>query len=355
VIPDSPHVAVDVVVLGAGPAGTAAAIACLERGLRVHLVEQSPFPRSVPGETLHPGAVPVLEHLGVWRDLERLTTVRPAGHWVQWNARPRLNRYSGAPDDPWRGCQVMRSDLDMALLQRALTLGAGVWQPCRPRRVIVSDGRVSGLVTSHGVLTSRWVVDATGKAAWLARRLRLAVERHSPPLVSAYGYVAAPRRPYVPLPRLRADAGGWTWAARVSPTVDAWVRTSPADRRPPRGWVPSDLARRRVLTPARFVDVTWRVLMRPAGPGYFVAGDSAAVLDPARSSGVLNALVSGTLAGTCLASILTSGADERAACAAYTHYVHTSFSNDARALGALYSMFPWWPVAEPALGGYAWH
>ncbi|CAA9514798.1 MAG: hypothetical protein AVDCRST_MAG67-3023, partial [uncultured Solirubrobacteraceae bacterium] len=59
----------DVAIVGTGPAGAAAAIACARSGLRVALLERSRLPRERPGETLHPGVEAPLRELGV---LERV-------------------------------------------------------------------------------------------------------------------------------------------------------------------------------------------------------------------------------------------------------------------------------------------
>ena len=54
-------------MIGAGPAGSAAALAALGRGLAVTLYDKSAFPRhKVCGEFLSPEIEPVLRHLGVW-------------------------------------------------------------------------------------------------------------------------------------------------------------------------------------------------------------------------------------------------------------------------------------------------
>lgn len=335
----------DVVVLGAGPAGAALAIDCLSRQLRVLMLEPCAYPRATPGETLHPGAETVLAHLGVWDDVRRCAVIRPEGIMVKWGTPERLERYGGAPSRPWRGCQIARSDLDLSLLGRARSLGAVVWQPCRPIRLLTEGARICGVVTTRGEIRARWVVDATGRAAWLVRRLRLEASLCSVPLVAAYGYVEAAASSS-DVPRVSADPDGWTWQARISPGAEAWVRTTPAAAHPSRHWVPAALRARRVLAPARFVDVGWRVVVRPAGPGYLVVGDAAARLDPARSSGVLKAMVSGITSAACLTSILLDGAVEANAMAAYTRYVHASFSSDARALSQSYAVFPWWTPFE---------
>lgn len=66
-------------ILGGGPAGAAAAIAARREGAEARLVERSAFPRhKVCGEFLSPEIVPLLERLGVWRNMldERPSIVR---------------------------------------------------------------------------------------------------------------------------------------------------------------------------------------------------------------------------------------------------------------------------------------
>src|SRR2546430_17263348 len=56
----------DVAVLGAGPAGAAAALFAARRGLRVIVVDKQDFPRDKPcGEGLMPGGRPALRELGL--------------------------------------------------------------------------------------------------------------------------------------------------------------------------------------------------------------------------------------------------------------------------------------------------
>jgi 2-polyprenyl-6-methoxyphenol hydroxylase-like FAD-dependent oxidoreductase len=70
----------DVLVIGAGPAGTAAASALVERGLRVAILEKDSTARAKPGEVLTPNAIPILSRLGlldiVEADVSRLSSPR---------------------------------------------------------------------------------------------------------------------------------------------------------------------------------------------------------------------------------------------------------------------------------------
>jgi flavin-dependent dehydrogenase len=281
-------------------------------------------------------------------------TIRPSGYLVRCARDSRIARYGGPTRRPWRACQLPRAALDMVLLDRARALGAQVSQPCRPHGVLLADGRVRGVITSEGTVDARVVVDATGRSAWLARRLGLAFEQHSPRLLASYGYVESVRAGRPRRPRFMADSAGWTWSSQISSQVEAWVRTTrPADR-PPTGWAPA-WCEGRAMGPTRYADATWRLVASPAGPGYLIAGDSAAVLDPARSSGVLNALVSGTVAATTIGLIGAGGVGERDAHTAYTEYVRCSFLKDASSLSSWYSAFPWWSTAQQTTGAGTWH
>ena len=78
----------DVAIIGGGPAGSATAIACARRGLRVVLCERSPSGRDRPGETLHPGIAPPARGTGVASALAR-------SHWC--TSRRNMDRMGWPP------------------------------------------------------------------------------------------------------------------------------------------------------------------------------------------------------------------------------------------------------------------
>src|SRR5438552_7770760 len=158
----------DVVVLGAGPAGSATAITCAKAGLCVALLEREEFPRAAPGETLHPGVLPLLRRLGVENDVLAAGFVRHEGHFVTWNGPRHFVPFGRDSHGPWQGLQAWRPDFDNILLAHARRLGVKIWQPCRAHRVIVENEQVAGIETSSGLVGATYVVDATGRRSWLA-------------------------------------------------------------------------------------------------------------------------------------------------------------------------------------------
>lgn len=125
-----------VCILGGGPAGSCAAIAALRSGANVQIIERSRFPRhKVCGEFLSPGVEPVLRKLGLWSEFEQLqpATIRRMSIHVGGV------RKSSALPEPAFG--LSRFAFDRWLWNTALKRGAQVVDTGSPH--IVTTGRSS--------------------------------------------------------------------------------------------------------------------------------------------------------------------------------------------------------------------
>ncbi len=106
-------------IIGAGPAGSAAAIAALLQGAHVDLIEKSKFPRhKVCGEFLSPEIVPILERLGVWESFQSQVPARIHRMELHFGGKPKIARLP----EPAYG--LSRYQYDQLLYSRALELGA---------------------------------------------------------------------------------------------------------------------------------------------------------------------------------------------------------------------------------------
>ncbi len=329
------YVDADVVVVGGGPAGSAAAIACATRGLGVILCERERIFRERPGETLHPGAEPLVAQLGLADRLAPFVHARHPGIWVDWNGKRRFEAFGADARGPWSGFHVWRADFDDMLLARAKEVGVEVRRPCGVSGVIAAAGEMCGVETARGPVAARVIVDASGRARWLGRALDVASCVRSPRLVARYGYAEGfcPSRDDAPM--IKGDASGWTWTARVRDGTYQWTRLSLRSR-PDANWMPEEFRGLRPRAASRGADVTWRIAERVARPGWFMVGDAAATLDPSSAHGVLKALMSGLAAGHLIAGALGGKLPPEAAALAYCQWLGGWFERDVAELVKFY-------------------
>ena len=179
----------DVLVVGAGPAGSAAALTLARAGLDVVLIDQHRFPRDkVCGDGLIPDAHNALRKLGVLDAV--MAQAQPAGHVGCVGPR------GGRIDVPGNLAVLPRKQLDDILCRAAVAAGARMYAPLRfvapieegeePRGVVVGARLLHGDATRE--VRARWVLLATGAVpqALLAAGMS---ERHTPSGVALRGYV----------------------------------------------------------------------------------------------------------------------------------------------------------------------
>lgn len=314
----------DAIVIGGGPAGSAAALTCRQHGLRTLVVEADASPRERPGETLHPGIESIFRKLGVFTQVEAAGFLRHTGHYVHRNAQTVFQPYGSDRRGQWSGFQATRSELDCILLKQASATGAEVRRPMRALDLLVEGGRLAGVRTSGGEFRASWLVDAAGPGHWVQRQLGLPLLQVSDPLIARFGWSTRDHTA-TGTPEFHVLGCGWRWEAQVQTGRRAWVSL--------------ELNQPAKTQAAHARDVTWRMVRPCAGRGYFLAGDAAYVLDPASSHGVLKALMSGMLAANAISEIMQKHVDERAVCASYRAWMENWFCSDAMALVKLYSEF----------------
>jgi len=315
----------DVLVMGAGPAGSAAAIRAARKGLKVALVERAAFPRDLPGEALLPEVEGLFRKLGVIKRVADAPFIRSPG-WILESKRRHVILFNNGSRLRF-GYLAWRAELDALLLDQARAAGVHVFQPVRVNSVVLRERRVR---TNRGDIRFRYLVDATGRNSILHRELGLQVRRISPPLIARYGYVFDGSATGL-MPVFYDHACGWTWLSRVRSDRSQFVQLALQESAvlptlPP----PFDTIAR-----ARGADVTWRFAPACAEPGYFLCGDAAGVLDPAASSGVGRALASGLKAAELIIKV-TRGLDAAQAAATYRRWCLRQFTRYARQLAVHY-------------------
>jgi len=183
----------DVLVVGAGPAGSAAAITLAAAGFDVVLIDQQAFPRDkVCGDGLIPDAHHALRRLGLLDAV--LARARSVRHVAVIGPR------GGRIDVPGTLAVLPRRELDEMLCRAAVDAGARMHAPVRFVGLLEEDDsdlpagaqQVVGATVRAGDVTrevrATWVLIASGAApqALLAAEM---CERRTPTGVALRGYV----------------------------------------------------------------------------------------------------------------------------------------------------------------------
>ncbi len=324
----------DVIVIGGGPAGAAAATFLQRKGHRCVILENSRFPRYHIGESLIPHTYGTLDRLGLLPKLQ--ASHFPVKHSV------RFVSPSGDETDPFyfsetisgdgaRTWQVERSEFDVICLDHARENGVEVRVQTQSQSVIFDDtGQAVGVVAkAHGgepeEIRCRVVIDASGRSTAIGSQLNLKTDVAGLDKAAIWSYYRGGKR------RPGIDAGettvfmipdrGWFWYIPLpDDLVSVGVVASPdylfaTDSDFENAYLHQVEACGPLQEMLRSAQREGRVhgLRRMAyrnrqtvGDGWVMVGDAAAFLDPIYSSGIFLALASAELAAGCIHEALTA-------------------------------------------------
>jgi flavin-dependent dehydrogenase len=319
----------DVLIAGAGPAGSAAAFHFARAGWRVVVVDRAAFPREKPcSEYMSPEAVRLLQRLGVVADLESAGAVALEGTMVVGARGSRLTgRFQEAAPAPFRpaGLSVPRRLLDARLVRAAREAGAEVRERTRVEALLHDGGSVSGAMVRgpdgrHAPIRARLTIGADGLASVVARRIgrrisgrprRVAFVAHVGAVagmgrtaemhVGAAGYVGLNRigadlyNVALVVPQARAAAARGDAAGFFFRTLESFPGV--------RGRVERRRLEREVLVTGPFASRAGRV----STGGALLVGDAADFFDPFTGQGIHSALRGAELAFDTAAGALERG------------------------------------------------
>ena len=324
----------DVLVVGGGPSGAAAAYWLAQQGRRVLVVEKKRFPREKTcGDGLTPRAVRELHDMGLadpLADYQRYDGLRSIAHGVTLELA-----WPDHPDFPPYGYVIRRRDLDEMVAGQAVKAGATLWPAAEATGPLVEGGLVTGAIVhrkesgTREAVRARYLVVADGANSRFGRALGAARDRSYPMGMAVRGYFESPYHddPWIEshldlrdregnhLPGygwvfpvgdgtvnvgvgLLSTFAGWK-SVNTSRLMDAFVATAPArwDIRPETSCGPPTGGK---LPTGRSV--------RPAtGPTRIVVGDAGAAINPFNGEGIAYAYETGRLAADALDLALTTG------------------------------------------------
>jgi flavin-dependent dehydrogenase len=348
----------DLIVVGAGPAGCAAAITAARTGASVLLLERGEFPRHrVCGEFVSAESVDLLQNL-----------LAPA-HRSLIDRAPRISRSRIFVDGSVlraeitpSAASITRFDLDVTLWDSCAEVGV----ECRPDCAVQSvEGTGPFRVTTQAEsFEARALINATGRwsnltsAAIRARVTsgRVDVNRASVNKDRWLGVKAHFREVAAsPSVDLYFFDGGYCGVQPVSPPSQNGIATVVNACAMVRADVATDLAEVLKLHPAlRDRSQTWQPLMDPVSTsplvfhppepvayGMLQVGDSATFVDPFIGDGISLALRSGDLAAKCLSGFFHDECSLESAAADYTRLYQSHLAPVFRASTRLRNLLRW--------------
>ena len=315
----------NVLILGAGPAGSTTSALLSEQGHRVLVLEREKFPRYHIGESLLPFTYQPLQRLGLVGRMKKSAFVKKYSvQFVSPSGRASLpfyffNRYDR--DSIAQTWQVLRSEFDQMLLENAREKGAEVLEETTVKELLWEGNRVVGAraQSKSGEITdyrASITLDCTGKEAFSAVRNNWRVKDPLLNKIAVWTYYKGAKR----------DAGidegattvayvpdkGWFWyipqhndMVSVGVVAEGKYLTrggfkSPEDifRREieQNQWIKQHLDAGRQTGSYFLTSEYTHHAKHCASEGLLLVGDAFAFLDPVFSSGVMLALKSGVLA-----------------------------------------------------------
>ena len=328
--------AIDVLIIGAGPAGCSAAAVLAERGHRVVILEREKFPRYHIGESLLPFCYEPLKRLGLIEKLKASHFVKKYSvQFISPNGQASqpfyfFNRYDR--DTVAQTWQILRSEFDQMMVEHARAKGATVLEETCVTTLLRDGERVVGARarTRSGEeveFRAPMTLDGTGKEAFSTVRNGWRIKDPFLNKVAVWTYYKGARR----------DAGidegattvamipekGWFWyipqhddMVSVGVVAEGKYLSRDGVKSPEEifkreirqnAWIEDHLSSGR-QTGEHYLTSEFSFHSRYCGcEGLLLVGDSFCFLDPVFSSGLMLALKSGVMAGDAVHEAIVAG------------------------------------------------
>ncbi len=338
----------DVVIIGGGPTGSAAAADLARKGRDVVVLEKGYHPRDQVGESLIPDFWRFMDMIGVTDKILAEGFLSKAGAIVSWNKTFRGHTFGDFGFNK-PAMHVERDRFDQILFEHAGESGAKLFPGTTVGTVETGtdeDGTEQSQIAyktdegAEGVITAPVVIDASGQAGVISRQMGIRQINNEFRYLAVWGYFENSRyltidgeghdadeiwahRPVTFISAVK-EAGdhGWSWHIQLRDKTSVGIviplEVVKQARRDGESWEDYFLRKtsevpvlRELLEPAEYILGSFKTIRdyssiatEFSGPGFLLAGDAAGFIDPIFSVGVVLGMYSGLAAAWAANSLL---------------------------------------------------
>lgn len=334
----------DVIIIGAGPAGSTSALLLARQGFNVIAIEKAKFPRFHIGESILPRNFPLVKELGLEAALEKLPHLKKYG--AEFGMGDDLNttrfNFDTGLIPGSRTFNIERAVFDKMLMDEARSAGAAIREETAVKQIIkLAAGNVEVQLDSGETLKAKYLLDASGHGTVVGRYLGIRkpiddTRLHKCAYFEHFDNVERLPGSEDGHPSIMMTDEGWFWLIGLNEKMtsvgfvchpDLIKRVGvPANRM--FQWAASrcPVVRHRMRNASgpttNQVLADFSYTCKPfAGDGYFLVGDAGCFLDPIFSTGVTLAMMGATQAAKHTAALLRNQTSPAKAQAEYIQFV----------------------------------
>lgn len=327
----------DVVIIGGGIAGMAAALQCHQHNLRYAIilgdtkVLDAPF-QTTASESVHPGFETLLDMFS----LGELLSVAQRGRYSRILTNDGYTLLSDSL--PWEGYHLDKPLLLKGMFTTLIAL-SGVYIMDKVSNIQISSNTVCKvLCRNDSVLSSRFIIDASGNSQVSGKLLHELKKYYSPLLMCSSALVKnIPQSAFSELQTsFLSNDRGWTWLAPEMDNSCTWTALSLSAGA--QHTIPIQMKEYEII--GYFVkNVRWRLYEKPAAGQIFKVGDAAGLIDPAAGQGILNAFMSGVKAADLIYANLSRAVSVASVRDNFNEWYRTLYFNKVDRLKEVYKDF----------------